>query len=167
MVEEALIEPAEVQIAGRPDVLKEIDKITIPAEALENTEISSRTEVGIDVTPYLPENTKLVDESQKNIAVTISVSEGGSRRIHIPVSSIIPRELEEGLKVSFDSEQIELAFTGSEENLKKLDASKINVYIDMKDYNTPGKYQVVPVVEGYGDCQYKGEKINITVEKKK
>ena len=86
-------------------------------------------------TPYLPENTKLVDESQKNIAVTISVSEGGSRRIHIPVSSIIPRELEEGLKVSFDSEQIELAFTGSEENLKKLDASKINVYIDMKDYN--------------------------------
>ena len=36
MVEEALIEPAEVQIAGRPDVLKEIDKITIPAEALEN-----------------------------------------------------------------------------------------------------------------------------------
>lgn len=35
MVEEALIEPAEVQIAGRPDVLKEIDKITIPAEALE------------------------------------------------------------------------------------------------------------------------------------
>lgn len=167
VVEEALIEPAEVQIAGRPDVLKEIDKITIPAEALENTEISSRTEVGIDVTPYLPENTKLVDESQKNIAVTISVSEGGSRRIHIPVSSIIPRELEEGLKVSFDSEQIELAFTGSEENLKKLDASKINVYIDMKDYNTPGKYQVVPVVEGYGDCQYKGEKINITVEKKK
>lgn len=119
------------------------------------------------MTPYLPENTKLVDESQKNIAVTISVSEGGSRRIHIPVSSIIPRELEEGLKVSFDSEQIELAFTGSEENLKKLDASKINVYIDMKDYNTPGKYQVVPVVEGYGDCQYKGEKINITVEKKK
>lgn len=166
-VEEAIVEPAEIQIAGRPDVLKEIDKITVPSEALEVDEINERTEVGIDLTPYLPENTKLVDESQRNIAVTISVSEGGTRRIHVPVSSVIPRELEEGLKVSIDSEQIELVFTGTEENLAKLDVDKINVYVDLKDFKQPGKYQVIPVVEGYGDCQYKGEKINITIEKKK
>lgn len=166
-VEEVTVEPSEVQIAGRPDVLKAIDKITIPAEALEVNEINERTEIGIDLTPYLPENTKLVDESQRNIAVTISVSEGGTRRIHVPVSSIIPRELGEGLKVSFDSEQIELVFTGTEENLEKLDVDKINVYIDLKDIKQAGTYQVVPIVEGYGDCQYKGEKINITIEKKK
>ena len=166
-VEEVTVEPSEVQIAGRPDVLKAIDKITIPAEALEVNEINERTEIGIDLTPYLPENTKLVDESQRNIAVTISVSEGGTRRIHVPVSSIIPRELGDGLKVSFDSEQIELVFTGTEENLEKLDVDKINVYIDLKDIKQAGTYQVVPIVEGYGDCQYKGEKINITIEKKK
>lgn len=166
-VEEVTVEPSEVQIAGRPDVLKAIDKITIPAEALEVNEINERTEIGIDLTPYLPENTKLVDESQRNIAVTISVSEGGTRRIHVPVSSIIPRELGEGLKVSFDSEQVELVFTGTEENLEKLDVDKINVYIDLKDIKQAGTYQVVPIVEGYGDCQYQGEKINITIEKKK
>ncbi|MBS4980640.1 MAG: hypothetical protein KHZ72_04640 [Lachnospiraceae bacterium] len=166
-VEEVTVEPSEVQIAGRPDVLKAIDKITIPAEALEVNEINERTEIGIDLTPYLPENTKLVDESQRNIAVTISVSEGGTRRIHVPVSSIIPRELGDGLKVSFDSEQIELVFTGTEENLEKLDVDKINVYIDLKDIKQAGTYQVVPIVEGYGDCQYQGEKINITIEKKK
>ena len=134
---------------------------------MEVNEINERTEIGIDLTPYLPENTKLVDESQRNIAVTISVSEGGTRRIHVPVSSIIPRELGDGLKVSFDSEQIELVFTGTEENLEKLDVDKINVYIDLKDIKQAGTYQVVPIVEGYGDCQYQGEKINITIEKKK
>lgn len=167
MMEELIVEPGSIQIAGKQEELKQIEKITIPSRALSQQKVTGRTEVGVDITEYLPEQVRLVDEGQKNISVTLTVNEGGSRRLHLPVSSIIPRDLSSDLKVKFDTENVELLFTGSDEALKMLDTGKLNVYINLKDYWQEGVYEVPLVVEGYGDCEYSEAMITITLDKKK
>ena len=69
-ISEVVWTPEEIQLAGEEEVLDSLAEIRIPAEALDITAISQRTEETVDVTPYLPEGTRLVEENGNNILVT-------------------------------------------------------------------------------------------------
>ena len=76
-------EPKEVQVSGSTDVLEDLDKIEIPASALNIRDLDSKEEVVVDITPYLPDGVELIDENAGAVVVTIGIEEEGSRTIEI------------------------------------------------------------------------------------
>ena len=111
--------PEEIQLAGEEEVLDALEGIRIPADAVDITSISQRTEQTVDITPYLPEGTRLVDENGNNILVTARVAREGTKSFDIPVGSITVDNLSDSLTVSGygSGDDLEVHIGGPQEQL--------------------------------------------------
>ena len=160
--------PEEIQVAGEQTVLDQVESITIPSAAIEAVDISQKTEQTIDITSYLPEGISLVDESAKNVLVTIRVEKDGTKSFDLAVGSITVNNLDDNLTLSYgDSEDLQVHVSGPQEVLDTLDIKDIKASIDLKDYKKAGEYEVevtVPLPDG---CSLESQiKIKITLEDK-
>lgn len=136
--------PEEIQLAGEEEVLDALESIRIPADAVDITSISQRTEQTVDITPYLPEGTRLVDENGNNILVTARVAREGTKGFDIPVGSITVDNLSDSLTVSGygSGDDLEVHIGGPQEQLNSLQLSDLAVSIDLKDCTKAGDYEV-------------------------
>ncbi|WP_281725346.1 CdaR family protein [Lachnoclostridium phocaeense] len=136
--------PEEIQLAGEEEVLDALESIRIPADAVDITSISQRTEQTVDITPYLPEGTRLVDENGNNILVTARVAREGTKSFDIPVGSITVDNLSDSLSVSGygSGDDLEVHIGGPQEQLNSLQLSDLAVSIDLKDCTKAGDYEV-------------------------
>lgn len=136
--------PEEIQLAGEEEVLDALKGIRIPADAVDITSISQRTEQTVDITPYLPEGTRLVDENGNNILVTARVAREGTKSFDIPVGSITVDNLSDSLTVSGygSGDDLEVHIGGPQEQLNSLQLSDLTVSIDLKDCTKAGDYEV-------------------------
>ncbi len=136
--------PEEIQLAGEEEVLDALESIRIPADAVDITSISQRTEQTVDITPYLPEGTRLVDENGNNILVTARVAREGTKSFDIPVGSITVDNLSDSLTVSGygSGDDLEVHIGGPQEQLNSLQLSDLAVSIDLKDCTKAGEYEV-------------------------
>lgn len=136
--------PEEIQLAGEEEVLDALESIRIPADAVDITSISQRTEQTVDITPYLPEGTRLVDENGNNILVTARVAREGTKSFDIPVGSITVDNLSDSLTVSGygSGDDLEVHIGGPQEQLNSLRLSDLAVSIDLKDCTKAGDYEV-------------------------
>lgn len=136
--------PEEIQLAGEEEVLDALESIRIPADAVDITSISQRTEQTVDITPYLPESTRLVDENGNNILVTARVAREGTKSFDIPVGSITVDNLSDSLTVSGygSGDDLEVHIGGPQEQLNSLQLSDLAVSIDLKDCTKAGDYEV-------------------------
>ena len=136
--------PEEIQLAGEEEVLDALESIRIPADAVDITSISQRTEQTVDITPYLPEGTRLVDENGNNILVTARVAREGTKSFDIPVGSITVDNLSDSLTVSGygSGDDLEVHIGGPQEQLNSLQLSDLAVSIDLKDCTKAGHYEV-------------------------
>jgi len=108
---------------------------------------SPRVEQTVDISPYLPDGIKLVDETANKVAVTAMVEQEGGRTITLPVGAIRVTNLAENLKISVESDaDLEVQLTGKEELLKKLDIQNA-ASINLKDYTEPGVYEIPVNIE--------------------
>lgn len=141
-IDDISVEPQEIGVAGSKANLAEIDEINIPAEALEKSGLTERTEETVDVTPYLPANITLADENSGNVVVTINVGQPGTQTYEVSTASITVNNLAEGLDISYDA-TVDLAIQvrGAADVLKQFTIAK-KVSIDLKDYTEPGTYEV-------------------------
>ncbi|MGL6202526.1 MAG: CdaR family protein [Lachnospiraceae bacterium] len=136
-------EPESIKITGEDDVLSEIEEIYIPSEVLEQEGLKEKTVKTVDITPYLPEDVKLVDENGGTVVVTINVKQGGVKTIDVSVGNISIRNPLDGFTVSYlDVEEVSLRVRGTEEMLEKLTLSSEDVYIDLSGCTGAGKYNV-------------------------
>lgn len=160
-------EPQKIEIAGEKEVLDQITKIDIPSSAFENQTISKKTEVTVDVKPYLPENTRLADENANSVLVTISIEKDGTKSFNLPVGSIVVKNLNEDMKLTFVSqEDLEVHVRGSEESLAKLSIDK-EASIDLKNLKRRGEYSVpVEINLPYGCFLDQDVKVVIKLEEK-
>jgi len=144
--------PEEIKITGTKDALSSIKEISIPSEALILDQLTEKTEKMVDITPYLPDDVKLVDENAGTVLVTVNLEEGGVKTIDWSVGSISVRNAPEGLKLSYgDTEEIILRIRGTQAMLDKLNLTSEDVYIDLAEFKTPGKHSVkVEVKPGIG-----------------
>lgn len=141
-------EPQSIQVAGTADTLGELNEIAIPAEALSLSGLTEKTEAVVDITPYLPKDIKLVDETANSVAVTVSVVEVGTKMLEVPVKSISIYNLKEGLQVSYGSVQsIDLTFRGSKEDLAGLTLDKIKASIELGTFKSGDEAEVPLKVE--------------------
>lgn len=139
-------EPDEVQVCGTLENLAFIDRIEVMDTNLDITGAMEKQEFTVDISPYLPENIRLVDESASSVLVTVTIEREGSRTIEFPVESIRINNLADGLSVSFNAEtDIPLQFQGIQEVLDVLDI-KNAVSINLKNMKA-GEYEVEVNVE--------------------
>lgn len=135
-------EPSQIDICGTKEVLDTVNMIDIPASEIDITGKRDRQEVTIDILPYLPEGVRLADESANNVVVNVMIEPEGVKTIVLPVGAIQINNLRDDLKLSYESDMdIELQFTGREEDLEKLDI-RYAASIDLRNYKTPGTYEV-------------------------
>lgn len=155
------IEPDTVMIAGSDETLKKIKSIDVPADVLAREGITEREEVVVDLTGYLPEGTKFVNEEAASVVVTIVLEKAGSKTISAPVRSVRIDNLSEEFDLEFGPEQsVDLLFEGTSEALEGLTYDKVLAVIDLSTFTEAGTYEVpVAVKECPQDCTYVGEAI--------
>lgn len=164
--------PEEIQLAGEKEVLDALEEIRIPADAIDITSISQRTEKTVDITPYLPEGTRLVDENGNNILVTARVAREGTKSFDIPVGSITVNNLDDALTVSGygSGDDLEVHIGGPQEQLNSLELSDLAVSIDLKNCTEAGEYEVpvtITLPSDVPDCTVETSvTVKVTLEKR-
>ena len=160
-------EPESVQICGKSDVIADVEEIAIPASAISVNGARNPVEQTVDITEYLPDGVRLVDENAKNITVTAMVEQEGTRTIKMLVSSARITGLAENLEVDYEPDaEIALQFRGDQQALDVLDISNA-VSIDLSDYTEPGEYEVpVEVNIPDGIELISGATVNLTLSEK-
>lgn len=164
--------PEEIQLAGEEEVLDALEEIRIPADAIDITSISQRTEKTVDITPYLPEGTRLVDENGNNILVTARVAREGTKSFDIPVGSITVNNLDDALTVSGygSGDDLEVHIGGPQEQLNILELSDLAVSIDLKNCTEAGEYEVpvtITLPSDVPDCTVETSvTVKVTLEKR-
>ncbi len=164
--------PEEIQLAGEEEVLDALEEIRIPADAIDITSISQRTEKTVDITPYLPEGTRLVDENGNNILVTARVAKEGTKSFDIPVGSITVNNLDDALTVSGygSGDDLEVHIGGPQEQLNSLELSDLAVSIDLKNCTEAGEYEVpvtITLPSDVPDCTVETSvTVKVTLEKR-
>lgn len=159
--------PKEIRIAATKEILASIEEISIPAEALEGDAISQKTERIIDITEYLPENVKLVDETGGSILVTISVEKDGTKNFNLPVGSISVKNLNSNLTMTYDvTDDVEIHVRGPKSvlNAYSIDGAAT---INLSEYKEEGTFTVPVEIELPKDCALESEvKVKITLTEK-
>lgn len=146
-------EPSQIEICGTREALDAVSAIEVPGSEINISGLRGRKEITMDIQPYLPEGVKLVEETAKNVVVNVMIEQEGVKTIELPVGAIQINNLREDLKLSFESEMdIELRFTGREEELAVLDI-RYAASIDLKNYKTPGTYEVPVIIETPEDVE--------------
>ena len=152
-------EPKTIEIAANSEMLNELTKFEIPAEALMRNNMKESEKVVLDISQYLPEGVILVDQNATSVAVEIMIEQIGTKNFSIPVRSIRVDGLKETFQLAFGPEQsVAIVFTGRSEHLSTLTDDGFVASIDLTEYVEPGEY-LVPVVisEQPEGCTYSRE----------
>lgn len=159
--------PQEILLAGEEEVLSHITGIYVPAEAIGEEKISRKMEKTIDITPYLPEHTRLVDETGNNLLITITVEKDGTRNLDLPVGSISVKNLDDSLKMSYaGTDDLEIHIRGPREVLENYEVDK-KASIDLSELKMAGTYTVSVEIELPAGCTLENKvEVQVVLEKK-
>lgn len=158
-------EPQEISISGEQRILKTVDKIEIPASALEMDDIKEKTEKVVDISSYLPEEIELADENAGSVVVTVFVEKDGAKTFEITPGAIAVDNLAKGLVLDYKTaDALEVQVRGPKDTLEGI---KINecVSIDLKDYVEPGIYDVPVTVKIPEHCTLE-KSVTVSIELK-
>lgn len=117
--------PTTVQIKGTAAILNTLDKIDIPAEVLDLTNITSSIEKTIDISTYLPNGVSLVISSDAKVNVIAEIEPIITREYQLPVSSITSEGLSSGYAVSYTQQYIPVNVTAGKSTLDTLNVADI------------------------------------------
>ncbi|MGN1166055.1 MAG: YbbR-like domain-containing protein [Lachnospiraceae bacterium] len=150
-------EPQSIQIAGEYSNISTLKTIYIPAEALEVSGITEKTEKVINVSEYLPDGVTLADENAGLVVVTISIAKDGTKSYDVTVGSIIVNNLSEDLTMSYaTADMLELQVRGPKETLEDLRLDQA-ISIDLEKYQNEGTYNVPVNVKLPENCTLEKE----------
>ncbi|MBO4767425.1 MAG: hypothetical protein K6B39_06385 [Lachnospiraceae bacterium] len=134
----------ELLLAGKPQDMADLlaNGFTIPYHRenvqgrgiyIEDNEFNYRE--------YLPEG--VYDPSEKyTIPVRIKVDMLQKKTLTVNATSVIFRDLESTFTAEIEAETLTVDVFDFAENLEKLTANQLDLYVDMKGIAAPGKYQV-------------------------
>lgn len=128
-------EPATVKIAGTAAALIGINKISIPEEQLDITDMSSNLVNVVNVKEYLPANVRLADSSFSGRAtVTVYIEPIVDRTLDIPQTQIYVKGLPEELNAELTSrtKTYGLTVSGLEAAVSAVDISAVTGTIDLR-----------------------------------
>lgn len=161
------IEPREVSVTGDKSDLSKLNQIDVPAETLNLSGLTQRTETVIDISSYLPDGVSLVDQNAGSVVVTVYVEQPGAKNYEVSTSSITVNNLAESLELSYGTTvDLEFQIKGPGEALEVFSIAK-KVSIDLKNYTSPGTYTVPVSVELPEGCSLVEDvSVEVILEKK-
>ncbi len=133
--------PETIQIAGTSGVISKITAIAIPDDVVNIDDISENQQLTIDITDYLPDGIRLVDDADASVAVSIEIEKKQGKTVSIPVSEIDLQNVPSGMEVDFDDiSEVEFIVMATSEELADLDTDAITVSLDVDDHTKAGSY---------------------------
>ncbi len=148
------VEPPEIVIAAEKEILDSINRITVPSSALDVTDMMGKVDYVIDISEYLPENTRLYDENNNSIAVAVQIDEIGTKSLEIPVQSIMVYENPPSLDFSYATEEaLMITFSGVEEVVSALEIKDVRLSVDLSQYKEAGSYTADVQVDTIPGCE--------------
>lgn len=138
-----------VTLAGKSSVLRNINSIEIPAEAIDISGQSEDYITEIDIRDYLPENTYLADNAQAKVTVTIHIQREISRKLEISGEKVRVTNIPEGFRASISElgESFAIEVIGFPSDITALYAGNIEGVVDITAWMA-GEEMTEPV-EGY------------------
>lgn len=150
-----------IRIKGESATLNTVNKISVPAEVLDVTDIEDDLKVTVDISSYLPEGTALVLASDAKVEVTAKVELQVSKAFEVPVKNLTVTNLREGYLLEFDEDTIEVRIAGPDSVVSELKAKDITGILDASDIGV-GNHKL-PVEIDLADYCYLTEKIKTPV----
>lgn len=148
--------PASVGICGTEEALALIKEqgncIRIPSELLNVKGKSEDFEIKVDLTGFLPENSRLAADTQSTVLVNISILPAGSRDFSVQTVDIAEYNVPENFDAVFETEKINVRIQAEEGySLEDLEQKDIRISIDLEG-REEGTYTIpleVELPEGY------------------
>lgn len=129
-----------VVIAGEPDVLDSISVVIIPSEKLSIEGLDKNTSFSVNLSDYLPDDTKIISESTLNVDVTIEPAV--TKTIEVNNNDIQLIGLSNDLLCSFaDIVPIKVTVEGNQDSINELKPEDIKMSVDLSAKNA-GTYSV-------------------------
>lgn len=119
-----------IRIKGESATLNTVNKISIPAEVLDVTDIEDDLTVTVDISSYLPEGTALVLASDAKVEVTAKVELLVSKAFEVPVKNLTVTNLREGYLLEFDEDTVEVRISGPDSVVSELKSKDITGTLD-------------------------------------
>lgn len=156
--------PETIRIKAENAILNTIDKITIPAEVLDLTDVKEDIEKTIDITSYLPSGASVVISSEAKVEVTVEIKKIERKTYKVPVENIEIQGLGENYKADFENETVSIEVTGVKDDLKKLSADKMAVILDASTLGVGSHEVSVSAVLDANLYEAKRGKVTIIIE---
>ena len=123
--------PVSVQVKGTAALLNTLDKIDIPAEVLDLSNVTSSIEKTIDISTYLPNGVSLVISSDAKVNVTAEIEPVITKEYRLPVSSITAEGLPAGYTIAYTEQYIPVNVTAGKSTLDILNVAEIRGVISV------------------------------------
>lgn len=143
-------EPTKVTIAGPASALGNIQEIAVPSTAINIDGATGDVEKVIDITEYLPNDVKLVDDTYSSVLVTAKIEQLEAKTITIPDTNIQVQGLSDNLDYDIqNAEGVSVTVRGLKDELESLEGSGVTASIDVRGM-IQGNYSV-PVTVSLGN----------------
>lgn len=130
-----------VRIKGESAVLNTVNKITIPPEVLDITDLTEDLETIVDITAYLPSGTSLVLKTDAKIEVKVTIEPIVTKTFELPVTDLTVEGLRAGYSMQYEEDMIVVEVGGAESVISELTAENIVGTIDLSGFGK-GEHQV-------------------------
>ena len=133
---EIVCEPETVVIAGATGDIAGVNRITIPAEALNVTGQTSNLVSVLDLNDYLPDGIRLGDPNNSKVSFTVYIEPLVTETYGIYIRNVEILNVPEGFHAEWDeiSDNLEISLKGLNQNLEKLSLSTLNYRVDFLQY---------------------------------
>ncbi len=122
--------PEKVRLKGSSAALNEITTIEVPSSVLDVSGMTASLTTSVDITEYLPEGVELVDSSEANVTVTVTIEAYETKNYSLTASNITVIGLEDNYSISYP-DGLSVTIGGMASELKDLTASDIKGSIDV------------------------------------
>lgn len=148
VVESVSFEPGQIEVVGPKEKLETLEKVSIPAAALQMRDLSKTTEQAIDISAYLPEWSKQnAENAEVIILVKAFVTKEGTKTIEYPTGGIVLENVPDGYKVEFaDLSSVEIVVSGSADALKNFEFVQGSISLNLAGIKTAGTYELPLVI---------------------
>lgn len=126
-----------VMIAGRSQLIADIESLVIPESALDITGAVENMEILVDLNQYLPDGVILAEEDFRGrVVATVYVEPTTERRIEIPVGRIALLNVPEGWNLSWPDgvDSYAVVLVGLAADLDTINVNELQASVDMAAY---------------------------------
>lgn len=125
--------PQSLRVKGSQAVLSKLSTITIPPEVLDITGARESKDFEVDITPYLPVGTELVDPSENMVKFHIEIEPVRSRTLQIDADQVRLNGGRLNFRYELISGRILVEVSGLQVDLDQIDTGKLVLTADIGD----------------------------------